>query len=132
MPDMNNNSEDIQQPGEASPLADGPSAGGMMTPMAPEGEIEEAKLSAYHACRLIDRAIAKFGRKSEYTDTLMQARAVLTAKFGEFEEDSQKYSDAEIKGMLMRLAGPGQPPQQKGQQPGGGQPQPGGQQPGAQ
>jgi hypothetical protein len=132
MPDMNNNSPDIQQPEEASSLGDAPSAGGMMTPQAPEGEIEEAKLSAYHACRLIDRAIAKFGRKSEYTDTLMRARAVLTSKFGEFEEDSQKYSDAEIKGMLMRLAGPGQPPKQ--QQPGGGgqqQPQQG-QQPGEQ
>lgn len=110
-------------PEDPTPVGDSPTAGGMMTPMAPEGEIEEAKLSAYHACRLIDRAIAKFGRKSEYTDTLMRARAVLTSKFGEFEENSQQYSDAEIKGMLMRLAGPGQPPKQ--QQPGGGQPQQG-------
>src|SRR5579862_6999269 len=105
MPD-NDPSDDIQMPEEASPLGDSPASSGMMSPVAPEGEIEEAKLSAYHCCRLIDRAIAKFGRKSEYTDTLMKARAVLTSKFGEFEEQSQQYSDAEIKGMLMRLAGP--------------------------
>lgn len=131
MPDpANSNSPDIQQPEEPTAIGGAPSASGMMTPMAPEGEYEEAKLSVYHCTRLIDRAVAKFGRKNEYTDTLIRARAILTSKFGEFEDDSQRFSDAEIKAMLMRLAGPGQPPKggqgQPGQPPGGGAPPQGG------
>lgn len=125
----NSDSADIQQPEQPS-TGDAPAAAGMMTPTAPEGEYEEAKMSAYHCCRLIDRAIAKFGRKSEYTDALLRARVALTSKFGEFEEDSQKFSDAEIKGYLMRIAGPGQPPKQQQPPGGGGQPQQPGQQPG--
>lgn len=137
MPEPNNSdSPDIQQPEESTAVGGAPSASGMMTPMAPEGEYEEAKLSAYHCVRLLDRAVAKFGRKNEYTSALMHARAILTSKFGEFEDDSQRFSDAEIKGMLMRLAGPGQPPKGQPQQGGGAPPQGappgGGMQPGQQ
>jgi hypothetical protein len=111
----------------------------MMVPQAPEGDIESAKLDAYFSMRLLDRAIAKIGRKSEVADTLLRARAVLTKVVGEHEDDSQKFADADIKRMLLTLAGPSSPQapmnpggggQPKGQQPQG-QPQPG-QQPGAQ
>ncbi|SRR5258708_6973627 len=124
-------SPSLQMPETASSVGGAPSAAGMMTPQAPEGEIEAAKLDAYHVCRLIDRAVAKIGRKSKFTDALLRARATITGEFGEFEEDSQKFSDAELKRMLLTLAGPGQPAQQQappGQQqpPGGQQPQAGG------
>lgn len=129
MPD-NNASTSIQMPEDPAAVGNAPGTVGMMTPQAPEGDIESAKLDAYHCCRLIDRAIAKLGRKSEYSSALMRARTILTAQFGEHEEDSAKYSDAEIKRMVLTLAGPGQTVQKQGQaQPPQQQPPGGGAQP---
>jgi hypothetical protein len=112
----------------------------MMVPQAPEGDIESAKLDSWFAMRLLDRAIAKIGRKSDVADGLLRARAVLTKTVGSYEEDSAKFADADIKRMLLTLAGPSSP--QAPMNPGGGgrggqpdqqgkQPQPG-QQPGMQ
>jgi hypothetical protein len=93
-----------------------------MVPQAPEGDIESAKLDAYHAMRLIDRAVAKIGRKSEVADGLMRARAAITRVIGKHEEDSERFSDAEIKRMVLTLAGPSSPqaPMTPPQQGGGG------------
>jgi hypothetical protein len=132
----NNDSPEIQMPDETNSAGGAPAASGMMVPQAPEGDIESAKLDAYHAMRLIDRAVAKIGRKSDVADGLMRARAVLTGVVGEHEEDSEKFSDAEIKRMVLTLAGPSSPqapmtpPHQGGG--GGGGMKPGMQQPGQQ
>lgn len=130
MPAGNNSSPDIQMPTETSSAGGAPAASGMMVPQAPEGDIESAKLDAYHAMKLLDRAIAKIGRDSDVASTMLRARAVLTKLVGEHEEESERFSDAEIKRMLLTLAGPSSPqapmtPPQKG---GGGQNKPGMQQ----
>ena len=113
---------DIQMPTESPAVGDGPAASGALTPQAPDGEIEAAKLDAYHAVRLIDRAIGRFGKKSEHADALLKARATLTSCFGDCEEDSERFSPAEIKRMVAQLLGAGEPPQQQ-QQPQGQRPQ---------
>lgn len=145
MPDEspgNSNSPDVQMPTEPNSAGGGPAAAGMMVPQAPEGDIQSAQLDAFHAMKLLDRAIQKIGRESDVASTLLRARAVLTKVVGDKEEEVGRFSDAEIKRMVLTLAGPSSPqapmtpPQQGGgglkpgmQQPGQGQP---GQQPGAQ
>lgn len=132
----NNDSSDIQMPTEPSSAGGAPAASGMMTPQAPEGDIESARLDLYLAMRLMDRAVGKIGHKNDVADTAMRARAILTKVVGPHEEDSEKFSDADMKRMLLTLAGPSSPqapanPQQGPGKPGagagGGAPPPGGQ-----
>jgi len=78
----------------------------MLTPQTPSGEFEAAKLDVYHAVKLLDRAIGKFG-KSEDGDAALRARSMLTRRFGDSEDTSQEFSPAEIKRMLASLIGPG-------------------------
>jgi hypothetical protein len=127
----NSNSPDVKMPDQPNAAGNAPAAAGMMTPQAPEGDIESAKLDAYHAMRMLDRLISKMGRKNEYSEAALRARSILAGQFGEHEEDSQKFSDAEIKRMVLTLAGPGQqvPKQGATPPPGGGQQPPQGQQP---
>jgi hypothetical protein len=90
----------------AQPVGNAPAAAGMLTPQEPEGEVEAAKLDVYHAMKLLDRAISKFG-KGEDSDVALRARATLTRKFGKDEDTSEEFSPAELKRMLATLAGPG-------------------------
>lgn len=114
-------------PEEPSTTGDSPASTGMLTPQAPEGDFASARLDAFHAMKLMDRAIAKMGPKSDEGKALLAARATLTKKFGEHEEESAEFSLAEIKRMLATLEGPGEapkpPPQpQQQQSPPGGAP----------
>jgi hypothetical protein len=93
----------------AQPVGNAPSAAGMMTPQAPQGETEAAKLDIYHAMKLIDRAIGRFGQ-SDDGEYALKVRAMLTQHFGEHEDTSEEFSPAELKRMLASLAGPGQTP----------------------
>jgi hypothetical protein len=102
-------------PSEADPTGNAPSATGMLTPQKPEGDFSAAKLDAYHAQKLLDRAIAKVGSKSDEGKAMLKARAALTAHFGEHEEETAEFSQAELKRMLATLIGPGEAP--KPQQP---------------
>lgn len=90
----------------AQPVGSAPAAAGMMTPQEPTGEIESAKLDVLHACKLLDRAVSRFGDNEE-AHVALRARAMLTKKFGEFEDESEEFSPAELKRMLASLAGPG-------------------------
>lgn len=115
-------------PEEPSATGDSPASTGMLTPQAPEGDFASARLDAFHAMKLMDRAIAKMGPESEEGKALLAARAALTKKFGEHEEESSEFSLAEMKRMLATLAGPGEapkppPPQQQQAPPGGAPPQ---------
>jgi hypothetical protein len=92
---------------EAQPVGNAPAAAGTLTPQEPSGEIEAAKLDVYHAVKLLDRAVAKFGEGSEDGEVALKARATLTRKFGEHEDVSEEFSPAELKRMLATLAGPG-------------------------
>jgi len=105
------------------PVGNAPAAAGMMTPQEPAGEIEAAKLDVYHAVKLLDRACSKFG-KNEDADVVLRARATLTKRFGDHEDESEEFSPGEMKRMLASLAGPGAvgpgaPPQQQQAQPPG-------------
>ncbi len=117
----NADSASVRMPEASASVGGAPAAAGMLTPQAPDGDIAAAKLDAYHAVRLLDRAIAKLGQKSEHADALLRARATLTSQFGEIEEDSERFSPAEIKRMLSSLVGAGDP----GQQPQPAKPPPG-------
>jgi hypothetical protein len=122
-PKLNNSSPDVQMPTDPSATGGAPAASGMMVPQAPEGDIESAKLDMYLAMRLLDRSVGKIGRKSEEADVAMRARAILTKIVGRHEEESEKFSDADIKRMILTLAGPSAPqaPQSPQGQGGGGQ-----------
>ncbi len=112
-------------PSEADPTGNAPAATGMLTPQKPEGDFASAKLDAYHAMKLLDRAIAKVGSKSDEGKAMLAARAKLTSHFGEHEEETAEFSMAEMKRMLATLVGPGEapkPPQQPQTPPPGGQP----------
>jgi hypothetical protein len=116
-----------KKPPEPDPTGDAPASTGMLTPQAPEGDIASAKLDAFHAMKLLDRAIAKMGSKSDEGKAMLAARAKLTKQFGEHEEESSEFSLAEIKRMLATLEGPGEapkppPPQQQQAPPGGAPP----------
>jgi hypothetical protein len=126
-PKLNNSSPDIQMPTDPTAVGGAPAASGMMVPQAPEGDIESARLDWYLAMRLLDRGVGKIGRKSDEADVAMRARAILTKVVGRHEEESEKFSDADIKRMLLTLAGPSAPqaPQSPQGSPGGGG-QPGG------
>jgi hypothetical protein len=108
---------------EAQPVGNAPAAAGPLTPQEPTGEIEAAKLDVFHAVKLLDRALSKFGNNEDGTVAL-KARAMLTKRFGQFEDESEEFSPAEMKRMLASLAGPGAtgPPPQQG---GGAPPPPG-------
>lgn len=70
--------------------------------------MEAAKLDVFHAIRLLDRAIMNGKALPQETrDDLLSARTQLSKKFGPFEDDSKRFSDAEIASMVARLAGPG-------------------------
>lgn len=114
-------------PDEATEVGDSPSSTGMLVPQKPEGDFASAKLDAYHAMKLLDRAIARVGPKSDEGKAMMEARIRLTKQFGEHEEETAEFSQAELKRMVMELAGPGQMPKPQQGQPGQ---QPQGQQPG--
>jgi hypothetical protein len=105
--------EEPQMPMESPAVGGAPAASGAMTPQQPDGEVEAAKLDAYHAVRLIDRAIGRFGKKTEQADALLKARGVLTSCFGDYEESSERFSPAEIKRMVAQLIGAGEPQQPK-------------------
>lgn len=77
-----------------------------MSPQEPTGEIEAAKLDIYHAVKLLDRALQKFGNNPD-GEAALKARAMLTSKFGDHEDISEEFSPAELKRMLASLAGPG-------------------------
>jgi hypothetical protein len=114
-------------PEEPDKAGDSPASTGMLTPQAPEGDFASAKLDAFHAMKLLDRAIGKMGPKSEEGKALLAARAKLTKQFGDREEENSEFSLAEMKRMLATLAGPGEapkppPPQQQQQAPPGGAP----------
>lgn len=104
-------------PSEADPTGNAPAATGMLTPQKPEGDFAAAKLDAFHATKLLDRAIARVGSKSDDGKALLAARAKLTERFGEHEEETAEFSMAEIKRMVATLVGPGEPPKQQGQPP---------------
>lgn len=111
-----------EMPQQPAATGDAPASSGMSAPQAPEGEFASAKLDAFNAMKLLDRAIAKVGAKSEEGRAMLKARATLTERFGEHEEESAQFSRAELQRMLMTLAGPGEPPQPK--QPSQAAPQP--------
>ena len=85
----------------------------MLTPQKPEGDFSSAKLDALFAMKLLDRAIAKVGVKSEDGEAMLKARSTLTRRFGEQEEETDEFSRAELKRLMEHLAGPGEAPQQK-------------------
>jgi hypothetical protein len=89
----------------------------MLTPQKPEGDFSSARLDALFAQKLLDRAIAKVGVKSEDGEVMLRARAILTKRFGAQEEETDEFSRAELKRLMEHLQGPGEPPQQ-GQKPG--------------
>ena len=97
-------------PTKAEPTGNSPASTGMLTPQVPEGDLASAKLDAYHAMKLLDRAIAKFGTKSAEGKNMLAARAKLTEQFGEHEEETAEFSMAELKRMVASLVGPGEPP----------------------
>jgi hypothetical protein len=105
-------------PNEPDPVGNAPSSTGMLTPQTPEGDLASAKLDAFHAMKLLDRGIEKFGVQSKQGKVMLSARAKLTEEFGEHEEEVQEFSLAELKRMLATLQGPGEPPkpQPQGQQ----------------
>lgn len=113
----------------AQPVGNAPAAAGMMTPQEPSGEIEAAKLDVYHAVKLLDRAVSKFGN-NEDGEVVLKARASLTKRFGDHEDESEEFSPGELKRMLASLAGPGAsgpgapPPPQPGAAPPGAGPPP--------
>lgn len=98
-------------PQEPTTTGNAPAASGMLAPQAPEGDFAAAKLDAYHAMKLLDRAIAKVSAKSEAGKALLAARAKLTSEFGEHEEETAEFSRAELERMLATLVGPGEAPQ---------------------
>jgi hypothetical protein len=102
-------------PSDADPTGNAPAATGMLTPQKPEGDFAAAKLDVHHATKLLDRAIAKVGSKSDDGRAMLAARAKLTAHFGEHEEETAEFSMAEIKRMVATLVGPGEPPKPQGQ-----------------
>jgi hypothetical protein len=99
-----------QLPEEPSETGDSPATTGMQTPQAKEGESLSGKLDALNAMKLLDRAIQKFGPKSDKGKAALAARAKLTEEFGEQEEEIAEFSLAEIKRMVASLQGPGEPP----------------------
>ncbi len=94
----------------------------MLTPQKPEGDFASAKLDALNAMKLLDRAIARVGSKSDEGKAMMEARKRLTKQFGDEEEEIAEFSAAELKRMVNTLAGPGETPKPPAQPPGG-QPQ---------
>jgi len=121
--------KDAKVPQEPTATGDSPAATGMLTPQAPEGDFASAKLDAFHAMKLIDRALQKFGNdtKTKQGKALLAARAKLTEEFGQHEEESAEFSLAELKRMIATLEGPGEapkppPPQQQQQAPPGAAP----------
>jgi hypothetical protein len=112
-------------PDAPDPTGNAPASTGMLTPQAPEGDFASAKLDAYHAIKLLDRAMQKFAENTKERDALLAARAKLTEQFGDEEEETAEFSRAEIKRMIAELVGPGEPPKPQGQQqPQGAPPQP--------
>jgi hypothetical protein len=107
MPDAQPAPSPAATPPTPQPVGNAPAAAGMMTPQSPTGEIEAAKLDVYHAVKLLDRAVARLGTKSDEGAAALKARAALTRTFGEHEDTSEEFSPSEIKRMLASLAGPG-------------------------
>lgn len=94
--------------------------------------MQSARIDVYHAVRLLDRAlITGDGLPKEAKDDILHARVGLSKRFGPFEDNSSRFSDAEVASMVARLKGAGspgaKPPQQQQQQPqpGAAQQQPG-------
>lgn len=103
----------MEMPDKASPLGSAPAATGMLTPQKPEGDFSSARLDALFAMKLLDRAIAKVGSKSDDGEAMLRARATLTRRFGEQEEETDEFSKAELKRLVEHLSGPGEPPQKQ-------------------
>jgi hypothetical protein len=100
-------------PQTADPTGNAPAATGMLTPQKPEGDFSSARLDALFAMKLLDRAISKVGSKSDDGEAMLRARATLTKRFGEQEEETDEFSRAELKRILEHLSGPGEAPKQK-------------------
>ena len=116
-------------PPEAQPVGNAPAAAGMMTPQPPSGDIQSARLDVYSAMKLLDRAVGKFGPKSEDGEAALKATAALRRSFSEYEDTSEEFSPSEIKRMLASLAGPGAAGPGAPAQPPGAPPTPPGQPP---
>lgn len=97
-------------PNEAEPTGNAPAGVGMLTPQKPEGDFASAKLDAYHAAKLLERAIERVGEQSDEGRAMMKARVVLAEHFGLEEEEIADFSQAELKRMLATLVGPGEAP----------------------
>jgi len=106
-----------EMPDTADPTGNAPAATGMLTPQKPEGDFSSARLDALFAMKLLDRAISKVGVKSEDGEAMLRARATLTRRFGEQEEETDEFSRAELKRLMEHLAGPGEAPKQQGKAP---------------
>lgn len=84
--------------------------------------MQAARMDVFHAVRLLDRALTGGeGLPKEARDDLLKARVDLSKRFGPFEDNSKRFSDAEMASMVARLKGagsPGQKPPQQQQTPG--------------
>jgi hypothetical protein len=113
-------------PNEADPTGNAPAATGMLTPQKPEGDFSASRLDAYHAQKLIERAIEKLPPNAKERKALTAAAAELVKEFGQQEEETAEFSLAEQKRIVASIIGPGQPPAPQQQTP------PAGAQPGMQ
>jgi hypothetical protein len=102
-------------PDEAEPTGNAPAASGMLTPQKAEGDFAAARLDAYHAQKMLERAIARVGEKTPEGKAMLAAITKLVEQFGEREEETAEFSDAELKRMLATLMGPGEAPKPPGQ-----------------
>jgi hypothetical protein len=111
----------------AQPVGNAPAAAGTLTPQEPTGQIEAGKLDVYHARKLLERAVSKFGVNSPEGEKALRSLGSLTKDFGDHEDTDEQFSPAELKRMLASLAGPGAtggPPPQQAQPPPPGTPPP--------
>lgn len=101
----------MEMPSESQPIGSSPAATGMLTPQKPDGDFSSARLDALFAMKLLDRAIAKVGVKSDEGEAMLKARSTLTRQFGTQEEETDEFSRAELKRLIEHLSGPGESPQ---------------------
>jgi hypothetical protein len=96
-------------PGGQSPQAP-PAAAPMMTPQAPKGDIEGAKVQVVTVLKVLEQALAKVGSSHELGAAILKAISALAKVVGKDQDESEELVPANIKAILQGVAGPGAPP----------------------
>lgn len=90
--------------GDNSPMSSvSPQASPMMTPQAPEGLREAAKIDVMLATKVLERALPAFGFDTKEGSAILNALRSFSKVFGKSQSESQDLMPAEIQNLLSQM-----------------------------